>query len=181
MDDGNTADNDGCNATCTLQTAATPAWREACVLTSVCGSKRVESGETCDDGNATAGNGCSATCAVESGYVCLAPGVPCTKAPRCGDGVVQVTLGEVCDDGGTADGDGCSADCKIKGAGCSCVPGQKCGCPQVVCGDGMLEGTEKCDDGNAKVGDGCSATCQIERIRLSAPQRPCVPNCGDGT
>jgi fibro-slime domain-containing protein len=181
-DDGNTANNDGCNSTCTMQDGRyTCMAGKLCVLTSICGNKRVESGENCDDGNAAAGDGCSATCQVESGYVCLAPGSPCTRAPRCGDGIVQVNLGEVCDDGGTADGDGCSADCKIKGAGCSCVPGQTCVCPQVVCGDGILEGTEKCDDGNVKAGDGCSPTCQLESGYVCPlVKAPCVPNCGDG-
>ena len=41
------------------------------------------------------------------------------------------------------------SDCKIKGAGCSCIPGMKCACPEVRCGNGTIEGTEKCDDGNA--------------------------------
>ena len=39
----------------------------------------------------------------------------------------------------------------------------KCTCPQVLCGDGIIAGTEKCDDGNATSGDGCSSTCTIER------------------
>jgi fibro-slime domain-containing protein len=181
-DDGNTNDGDGCNSTCTVQDGRyTCMPGQLCVLTSVCGNKRVESGETCDDGNANSGDGCSSTCAVESGWVCIAPGSPCMRAPRCGDGIVQVNLGEACDDGNTVDGDGCSADCKIKGAGCSCTPGKTCVCPQVVCGDGIIEGTEKCDDGNTKAGDGCSATCQLESGYV-CPLRnaPCVPNCGDG-
>ena len=32
----------------------------------------------------------------------------------------------------------------------------------IVCGDGLIEGSEQCDDGNAEAGDGCSATCQTE-------------------
>jgi cysteine-rich repeat protein len=31
-----------------------------------------------------------------------------------------------------------------------------------VCGNGIVEGTERCDDGNAVNGDGCSATCSLE-------------------
>ena len=181
-DDGNTADNDGCNSTCTVQNAGYSCIAgKRCVSVSVCGNKRVEAGETCDDGNAANGDGCSATCALEPGWGCPAPGSPCTRAARCGDSVVNVNLGEVCDDGNTADGDGCSADCKIKGAGCSCVPGQKCVCPEVRCGDGIIEGAEKCDDANTADGDGCSAACQIEGGYVCPlVKAPCIPDCGDG-
>ena len=90
-------------------------------------------------------------------------------------------INEVCDDGNITEGDGCSSDCKIKGAGCSCVPGMKCVCPEVRCGNGTIEGTEKCDDGNANSNDGCSATCQVERGYVCPLiKAPCVPDCGDG-
>jgi cysteine-rich repeat protein len=39
---------------------------------------------------------------------------------------------------------------------------------QVVCGDGILEGSEVCDDGNAIDGDGCESDCTVTEI------------CGDG-
>lgn len=32
----------------------------------------------------------------------------------------------------------------------------------LVCGDGLLEGSEQCDDGNTVNGDGCSSTCTTE-------------------
>ena len=181
-DDGNTTAGDGCDATCTFQDPAyvcTPGM--ACVRSSICGNRRVEPGENCDDGNTTASDGCSASCQLESGWVCTAPGSPCARAARCGDGTVNVPLGEVCDDGNIAEGDGCSADCKVKGAGCSCVPGMRCTCPEVRCGNGTIEGTEKCDDGNAAPNDGCSLTCQVERGYVCPLVRaPCVPDCGDG-
>ena len=181
-DDKNKTDGDGCNATCTMQDPAyTCVPGMACVRSSICGNKRVEPGENCDDGNATASDGCGANCQLEQGWVCAAPGSPCKRAARCGDGVVDVPIGEVCDDGNIAEGDGCSADCKIKGAGCSCVPGMKCVCPEVRCGNGTIEGTEKCDDGNANSGDGCSSTCQIEKGYVCPLiKAPCVPDCGDG-
>jgi fibro-slime domain-containing protein len=181
-DDGNTTDGDGCNSTCTVQDARyTCMAGKPCVLSSICGNKRVETGENCDDGNTNSGDGCSSTCQLEMGWVCMAPGSPCTKAPRCGDGIVQVNLGEVCDDGNITDGDGCSSNCKVTGAGCTCVPGMKCVCPQVVCGDGIIEGNEKCDDGNANSGDGCSSTCTIEKGYVCPlVKAPCVPDCGDG-
>ena len=71
--------------------------------------------------------------------------------------------GEVCDDGNITEGDGCSAELQGDGRRLLCVPGMKCVCPQVRCGDGTIEGTEKCDDGNTNSGDGCSSTCTIER------------------
>src|SRR5258708_700794 len=45
----------------------------------------------------------------------------------------------------------------------ACV-GDACGpvTPQVICGDGVLGGSETCDDGNAIPGDGCSGVCTIE-------------------
>ena len=41
-----------------------------------------------------------------------------------------------------------------------------------VCGNGLVEGSEKCDDGNILSGDGCSATCQLELKAVP-------PFCGD--
>ena len=181
-DDRNMVDGDGCNATCTVQDPAyTCVPGSACIRSSICGNKRVEPGENCDDGNVTASDGCGASCQLEQGWVCPAPGSPCTRASRCGDGIVNVPLGEVCDDGNITEGDGCSSDCKIKGAGCSCIPGMQLHCPEVRCGNGTIEGTEKCDDGNAGSNDGCSSTCQVESGYVCPLIRaPCVPDCGDG-
>jgi hypothetical protein len=64
---------------------------------------------------------------------------------------MQSSIGEARDDGNQQDGDGCSADCKTKGTGCVCTPGQLCQCPQVKCGNGVLEGSEKCDDASFEV------------------------------
>jgi cysteine-rich repeat protein len=85
-DDGNTANGDGCSATCCVEPPP-PA----------CGDGHIDAGETCDDGNTVDGDGCSATCCVEP------------PPPVCGDG--NLDAGEVCDDGNNIDGDGCSADC----------------------------------------------------------------------
>jgi cysteine-rich repeat protein len=51
-DDGNTADCDGCSATCQSETG--------------CGDDVVCGTEECDDGNTSGGDGCSAGCALES-------------------------------------------------------------------------------------------------------------------
>ena len=40
--------------------------------------------------------------------------------------------------------------------------GQGDACEGVVCGNGLLQGSEQCDDGNIAGGDGCSAICTTE-------------------
>ncbi|MEO8981058.1 MAG: discoidin domain-containing protein [Polyangiaceae bacterium] len=51
-----------------------------------------------------------------------------------------------------------------------------------VCGNGVLDGTERCDDGNTDSGDGCSSTCKVETGWDCRPFEPssCSPTCGDG-
>jgi len=52
-----------------------------------------------------------------------------------------------------------------------------------VCGNGVLEGTEKCDDGNTKDSDGCTALCAVEAdYACNVPGKPCalIGTCGDG-
>ncbi|MDH3486150.1 MAG: C25 family cysteine peptidase, partial [Myxococcales bacterium] len=73
-DDGNTADGDGCSATCTLESPPT------------CGDGRVWLGEECDDGNALDGDGCSAICGIEPGFTCTGdPSSTCTAICAPGD------------------------------------------------------------------------------------------------
>ena len=55
-DDGNTADGDGCSATCQIETGPT------------CGNGLLEQGEECDDGNQLDGDTCSATCTSDIEY-----------------------------------------------------------------------------------------------------------------
>lgn len=83
-DDDNTADGDGCSATCASD--------------ETCGNRIVDAavGETCDDGNVVSGDGCRADCTLE----------------LCGDG--RIDPFEICDDGGRADGDGCDARCAVE-------------------------------------------------------------------
>lgn len=66
-DDGNTADGDGCSATCTV--------------TSVCGNGVVEWGEMCDDGNTKDGDGCSAECSFCQVFFCSDPALSCDPMP----------------------------------------------------------------------------------------------------
>jgi cysteine-rich repeat protein len=63
-DDGNTATNDGCNASCDVELgyACTGA---PSVCTSACGNGGFDNGEECDDDNTVDGDRCSATCTLE--------------------------------------------------------------------------------------------------------------------
>jgi cysteine-rich repeat protein len=89
-DDGNTADGDGCSASCTIETAPS---RE-------CGNGIIEPGEQCDDGNTTNGDGCSSKCKPE-----ILP-------LDCYDRIVDE---ETCDDGDPVSGGAC-AICRLDGA-----------------------------------------------------------------
>jgi cysteine-rich repeat protein len=51
----------------------------------------------------------------------------------------------------------------------------------IVCGDGMVQGTETCDDGNTTDGDGCSAVCAPESgWSCTGTPNVCTTTCGDG-
>ena len=146
-----------------------------------CGDGRIDQAdEQCDDGNTVSGDGCSSTCQIEPGWECAVPNTPCTKIPRCGDGVLQPIIGETCDNGNTVSGDGCSSTCQIESGWVCPTPGQPCK-DTVVCGDGVIEGNEQCDDGNTVSGDGCSSTCTLEPgYTCPMAGSPCLPKCGDG-
>lgn len=84
-DDGNTADGDGCQSSCT----PTPAM-------AICGDGTTDPGEACDDGNDDDTDGCTRLCQPSA-------------AAACGNNVSDP--GEQCDDGNLVAGDGCSATC----------------------------------------------------------------------
>jgi fibro-slime domain-containing protein len=173
-DDGNTISGDGCTMACRLETDwICPNAGSPCVSTVVCGDGRISGKEVCDDRNTKDGDGCSADCStVESGWVCLAPGLRCQ--PKCGDGLV--TGWEECDDGNTTSGDGCTEACKVE-PGYAC-PKPNVACHKTVCGDGTKEGSESCDDGNTMPGDGCTPDCKSEPICIGTSG--CTSPCGDG-
>ncbi len=173
-DDGNTANGDGCSATCGIEAgygcAGAPS---TCART--CGNGNLNPGEQCDDGNTTNGDGCNASCRVESGYACPTPGQACVAT--CGNGVLNP--GEQCDDGNVFSSDGCSASCRIEtgyactGAPSTCAP---------LCGNGVLDPGELCDDGNTNMNDGCSNACTLELgYACATPGQPCAKTCGNGT
>jgi fibro-slime domain-containing protein len=149
---------------------------EYCV-SMTCGNGILEGTEGCDDGNTAPSDGCTSECKLESGWVCLAPGVRCQ--PKCGDGLQAG--GELCDDGNTLAGDGCPGDCSQVEPGWSCpAAGVRC---QPDCGDGRQLGGEECDDGNTKASDGCTSDCKLESDSICpTPGSPCISTvvCGDG-
>lgn len=61
-DDGNTTPDDGCDASCMIETPPDP----------YCGDGNLDQGEECDDGNTTPGDGCDASCMLESSMVVVA-------------------------------------------------------------------------------------------------------------
>lgn len=159
-DDGNSNANDGCSATCQVESGwACYALGTPCVAAG-CGDGIVAGSETCDDGNSTASDGCSSTCLIEAqdadgnGWDCSTPGQPCTKT-TCGDGIAEGN--EQCDDKNDQPFDGCYL-CRNT---TSCSGTQGC---TSVCGDGLKAPDEECDDGNSYDSDGCSGTCKLENI-----------------
>jgi cysteine-rich repeat protein len=175
-DDGNVTGGDGCNAACEIEPGFTCPWGEACRVV-VCGDSLQDSFavgggsfdyEQCDDGNVLASDGCSDVCDLETGFVCLEPGVACREVV-CGDGFQD---GYFIPGEGGAGGSG--------GGSAAGFGGMMAGA-----GGGASYGTyyfEACDDGNVTPSDGCSATCVVEEGYIcDLPGQPCrVPICGDG-
>ncbi len=157
-DDGNTANGDGCSATCRIENTrpcnasmpglvggascasgvcdTTSGMPGVCEPSATCGNSVRDANEGCDDGNTTAGDGCSATCLVENTRPCNASMPGLTGGASCVSGICDVTSGApgVCE-------------------------------PAATCGNSVREANEGCDDGNTASGDGCSATCRIENTR----------------
>lgn len=102
--------------------------------------------EECDDGNMQDGDGCDNDCT----FSCTDPLVDCPPAPACELSACQpnYTCGTIADP--AQDG----ASCGMNGL---CKSGV---CAPIVCGDGLVEGTEQCDFGAGNgPNTGCEATC----------------------
>lgn len=127
------ANNDGCSATCIVETGYTcnvvTGAKSTC--TSSCGDGKKAFDEGCDDGDQVAGDGCSATCTIETNYVCTVDANSKSICEECGDS--NKDSNEECDDGNITPSDGCSATCKVEpGYTCATV-GAAC---TTTCGDG---------------------------------------------
>jgi len=72
-DDGNTANNDRCSSTCTVEGGYACAESSTCsssTSSEVCGDGKLVGDEACDDSSTASGDGCSDACTVECGFVC---------------------------------------------------------------------------------------------------------------
>jgi fibro-slime domain-containing protein len=191
-DDGGTQVGDGCSALCVGEPGYTCA-NGVClpVPEESCGDNILAPSEFCDDGDTGGGDGCSATCTVEPGWDCPTNTAgQCTQVGRCGDSLVNVA-GEQCDDGepapnaGGVSGDGCTANC-FQEALFHCTPGGGPCTSDVVCGDGVVNGTETCDDtgpgahADNGIDDGCNASCQVKSGYVCPSGAVCRTTCGDG-
>ena len=109
-DDSGSIPNDGCSATCTVESGFACAGQPS-ICTPTCGDGFIVGTEACDDGPGVppSGDGCSAQCAVEPGFECVGQPSVCTTV--CGDGIE--TPNEQCDDGNTDNTDGCTNDCVV--------------------------------------------------------------------
>jgi fibro-slime domain-containing protein len=190
-DDGNTTGGDGCSRLCRVEPGfdcasggTRPSAGPCTILPEErCGDGALAQTEFCDDGNTRSGDGCSVACTAEPGFDCpAAPGSPCVRVARCGDGVVNLGS-EQCDDGDSggqpAGGDGCTATCRREALFSCPAEGGPC-VSDVACGDGRVSGNETCDDGGAASGDGCAADCQVEPGFSCAVGSVCRSICGDG-
>ncbi len=181
-DDGNQTVNDGCSASCGIETGWACPTRSVTVgqpptpgfitynttdrCAEVCGDGLVAGDETCDNGR-TCTNGTACNSAVDCAGI--------------GDGTCTARAS-----------DGCSATCRIErgwrctvtniGGGALHRNGGAC---TPICGDREMWGIEQCDDGNLTDDDGCSATC-TEEPGFTCPgvtggeAGTCQSNCGDG-
>jgi cysteine-rich repeat protein len=126
------ADRDcGRGEVCTLGT---------CSASTVCGNKKVESGETCD-GNSqscTTGDGYSGTQNCNSGCNGWSS---CSTSESCGDGTTNGNEG--CDDGNSVNTDSCKNDCTSPSSGDGvCSASETCVTDVGACGECNIETQE---------------------------------------
>jgi fibro-slime domain-containing protein len=142
----------------------------------------VDAGGSAGFGGAGGDSGAGATAGTDA-----ASDVAPFEAPpssTCGNGIIE--FGENCDDGNIVSGDGCSSGCVVEPHYMCRMASADAGVASIcthdiVCGDGLIEGTEACDDGNTTSGDGCSSTCTLECGWECPPGTLCrAAKCGDG-
>jgi cysteine-rich repeat protein len=142
-DDGNATPDDGCSATCRIESGWSCDQGEPTHCTEICGDGLRVGAEAdaggCDDHNTGSNDGCSSSCAVELGYVCTSTPSSCAKT--CGDGVINA--GEACDDKNSIAGDGCFA-CAVE--------------PNFTCKNAPAPSTCACQKGYSLVNKACVRT-----------------------
>ena len=88
-DDGNTANGDGCDASCAVESGWTCGGAPSKCENGSCGDGIIASVEGCDDANTASGDGCSTVCVVEEGWVCEGQPSKCTNP--CANGQCDTT------------------------------------------------------------------------------------------
>ncbi len=100
----------------------------------------------------------------------------------CGDSLVSPDV-ESCDDGNDVAEDGCSQSCETEeGWLCELDEDEELVCI-VICGDGLVVGSEGCDDADAgddDAGDGCVDCLVEEGWTCVGEPSVCGVDCGDG-
>ena len=194
-DDGNTANNDGCSSTWSIEsgwtcTGGSSTTADHC--TEVWGDgKRFNSvGTYWDDGNLLNGDGCSSTCTIETGWTCSG-GTTATKdvcIEIWGDGKKYGSLSTSWDDGNTNNGDGWSMTWSVE-TGWIWSGGSSTSKDTwtEICGDGKRFNiiSTYWDDGNTINGDGWSSLWTKETGwtcsgGTSTSKDICNDICGDG-
>jgi cysteine-rich repeat protein len=151
-DDGNTASDDGCSSSCTIETGWICTGPGVACHQPACGDGFVDFIPGRDGGSGGSGSGGAS--GGSGGFV--------SGGFSGGSGIAGAGGGfpsgsyEGCDDGNTVPGDGCDATCSVE-AGWSC-PYWAGPCHVIVCGDGFADyPAEQCDDGNQIPNDGCTS------------------------
>ena len=206
-DDGNVANNDGCNAFC---------------ATEFCGDGVVQTSEQCDNGSVCSNNAqqsCRSSIECNAGLACkinesavttcggTSDGALCesdfdcafleqcaydtsadtTCNATCVFGEPVVVASASCGNSTVDEGEECDDGNALGGDGCSafCVR-------ETFCGNGTVDLGEACDDGNTEDGDGCSVLCTVEEIQQVTPVQESTPQppaeeqappspCGNGS
>jgi cysteine-rich repeat protein len=122
-DDGNTADGDGCSASCLVEAGYMCTGEPSvCSLIQTCGNGVLDGGETCDDGNTAGGDCCSPACALDSpGTPCGDDGRYCTGPERCDGAGACVSAGDPC-----VEGPECARTCNEAAGYCLAPRGTPC-------------------------------------------------------
>lgn len=160
-DDGNTANGDGCSASCAVEPGFTCSGcpsgpTSSCVAT--CGDGIVAGTEECDDGNSVNGDCCSSSCHFEAATVECRPAAGiCDSAEHCSG-----SSGSCPTDGFASSGTPCRASMGVCDLGETCT-GSSATCPadgKISAGTQCRASAGACDV--AEVCDGTNNTCPAD-------------------
>ena len=203
VDAGEDCDDGGAGTTCDafvceLPWPANPTRKQCRMCVTPCGDGQMLGSEQCDDGNVAGGDDCSSTCRIE----CSLDGTWTDSisgakynVQRQADLTIDVLggLGPVVsgpwNTTWTRDGSLHNGGSGIINSTCTRIDVNSSFYSRVstvVCGDGVVQGTEECDDGNRMNGDGCDAQVCEDPVPGFESYYVCkfcvngVVGCGDG-